>query len=88
MRVITLSILFVLISGIIFLGPFQQQVVAQDTDSLGEKISNWGFQIQFCSYFGGDGEEWSNDVCFTDDGGFVLSGMSKSDNLLVKNAYL
>ncbi|MCK5264155.1 MAG: hypothetical protein KAR03_00985, partial [Candidatus Thorarchaeota archaeon] len=54
---------------------------------FGERISNERLDVLFCSYFGGDGEEWSNDVCFTDDGGFVLSGMTRSDDLPVQNAY-
>jgi hypothetical protein len=87
MRVTTLYVILVLISGIVLFGPFQSQVMAQDTSSLGEKISSDGLDVLFCSYFGGDNEEWSNDVCFTDDGGFLLSGMSRSDDLPVQNAY-
>jgi hypothetical protein len=87
MRIFTFSILFVLLSGVIVLGPFQQQVMAQDSGSLSEKMATQGLDVLFCSYFGGDGEEWSNDVCFTDDGGFVLSGMTRSDDLPVANAF-
>lgn len=87
LRFVTLSILLVIISGIVVLGPIQQQVMAQDTTSLGEKMSNEGLDVLFCSYFGGDGEEWSNDICFTDDGGFVLTGMTRSNDLPVQNAH-
>ncbi len=84
MRAITLSILFMFISGLVILAPNQLQVTYT---SFGEKISNEGLEVLFCSYFGGDGEEWSYDVCFTDDGGFVLSGMTRSDDLPVQNAH-
>ncbi|TFH07953.1 MAG: hypothetical protein E4H14_07395 [Candidatus Thorarchaeota archaeon] len=87
MRFVTLSILIVIISGIVLLGPIQPQMIAQDTTSIGEKMSSEGLDVLFCSYFGGDGEEWSNDICFTDDGGFVLSGMTRSDDLPVHNAH-
>jgi hypothetical protein len=87
MRLITLSVLLVLLSGVVVLAPIQQQVIAQDTTSLGEKISTHGLDVLFCSYFGGDGEEWSNDICFTSDGGFVISGMTRSDDLPVLNAH-
>lgn len=87
MRFVTLSILLVIISGIVLLGPIQQQVIAQDATSLGEKMSSEGLDVLFCSYFGGDEEEWSNDISFTDDGGFVLSGMTRSDDLPVQNAH-
>jgi hypothetical protein len=87
MRQVTLYVLFILLSGVVVLGPLQQPSVAQEVTSLGEKISTNGLDVLFCSYFGGDGEEWSNDVCFTDDGGFVLSGMTRSDDLPVLNAH-
>ena len=83
MRAITLSVLFVLILGLVF-SPSQQQVTYT---SFGERVTNEGLDVLFCSYFGGDGEEWSNDVCFTADGGFVLSGMTRSDDLPVVNAH-
>ncbi|MGY5863722.1 MAG: hypothetical protein RTV41_03910 [Candidatus Thorarchaeota archaeon] len=87
MRGITFSILFILLSGVVVLTPFQQQVMAQTTSPLADRISSDGLDVLFCSYFGGDGEEWSNDVCFTDGGGFVLSGMTRSDDLPVLNAH-
>jgi hypothetical protein len=83
MRFATISILLALTLGLVF-SPSQQQVTYT---SFGERMTNEGLDVLFCSYFGGDDEEWSNDVCFTDDGGFVLSGMSRSDYLPVKNAY-
>ncbi len=83
MRLVTISVLLVLTLGLVF-SPSQQQVTYT---SVSERIINEGLDVLFCSYFGGDGEEWSNDVCFTDDGGFVLSGMSRSDDLPVENAH-
>ena len=84
MRFVTFSILLVIVSGLIILAPNQLQVTYT---SFGERISNERLDVLFCSYFGGDGEEWSNDICFTDDGGFVVTGMTRSDDLPVQNAY-
>jgi hypothetical protein len=50
-------------------------------------MSSEGLDVLFCSYFGGDGEEWSNDICFTDEGEVVLTGMTRSDDLPVHNAH-
>jgi hypothetical protein len=87
MRLSRFAVFLIFISGVILLVPFQQKVIAQDTASFGERITTEGLDVLFCSYFGGDGEEWSNDICFTQDGGFVVSGMTKSDNLPVLNAH-
>ena len=83
MRGITLFLILVLSLGLVFV-PSQQQVTYT---SFAEQVTNEGLDVLFCSYFGGEGEEWSNDVCFTADGGFVLSGMTMSDDLPVMNAH-
>ncbi|MFW9893753.1 MAG: hypothetical protein ACFFFO_16215 [Candidatus Thorarchaeota archaeon] len=86
MRLIALGIVFMFLSGIVCIGPVEGKFSAQTSITLAEWITGGGLDVQFCSYFGGNGEEWSNDIfCFTD--GYVLTGMTRSSNLPVVNAH-
>ncbi|MFW9769491.1 MAG: hypothetical protein ACFFF9_14175 [Candidatus Thorarchaeota archaeon] len=86
MRLVALVISVMFLSGIACIGPVQGRFSAQTSITLEEWITGGGLEVQFCSYFGGDGEEWSNDIfCFTD--GYVLTGMTRSSDLSVVNAY-
>ncbi len=87
MRLIALSVFLILISGVVLVGTAQGHFVAQTSMSLEMRIANEGLDVLLCSYFGGDGEEWSNDIFFGADGSIVLTGMSRSSDLPVVNAH-
>ncbi|MFW9963442.1 MAG: hypothetical protein ACFFCX_07755 [Candidatus Sifarchaeia archaeon] len=85
MRLLEFAVLITFISGVTLVGPVQ--FIAQTSVVLEEVISSKGLDVLFCSYFGGDYEEWSNDIFCCSDGGFVLTGMTKSSGLPVVNAH-
>lgn len=87
MRLITLAVLVIFISGVVLVGSAQGQFGAQTSITLDEWIASQGLDVRFCSYFGGDGEEWSNDIFYCNDGSIVLTGMSRSSNLPIMNAH-
>ena len=87
MRLIALSVFLIFISGVVLVGTAQGHFVAQTSMSLEMRIANEGLDVLLCSYFGGDDEEWSNDIFFGDDGSIVLTGMSRSSDLPVVNAH-
>lgn len=87
MRLITLVVLFTFISGIVLAGPIEGRFVAKTSIVLEELISSRGLDVAFCSFFGGEDEEWSNDISFSNDGSVVLTGMTRSSDLPVVNAH-
>ncbi len=86
MRLITLAVIFIFVSGVVLVETSPRQFVAQTSIALDELIANGGMDVSFCSYFGGDGEEWSNDIFYHADGSIVLTGMTRSSDLPVVNA--
>lgn len=83
----TLAVFLIFISGVVLIETGRGQYVAQTSISLEEVIATKGLDVLFCSYFGGDGEEWSNDIYCCTDGSFVLTGMTRSSGLPVVNAH-
>jgi len=82
MRLIALAICFIFISGVIVAGSFRSQFSIDPS----QVIVTEGLDVIFCSYFGGTGEEWSNDIYYCSDGSMVLTGMTRSSDLPVVNA--